>query len=175
MTPCLLKAGALPTELIAHESFNSFVRKNGGAMRGSDRRPPACKAGALPAELYLYFYFLGRKWWAIPGSDGGDPLLVKAGALPNWANRPKFLFPWEEMVGRAGFEPATNWLKVNCSTNWANVAQWYPVGGRTWPPAPWRGRCPWKPPEPDRTLLIYLHFKSRNKLRRTLGVLLLLC
>ena len=24
------------------------------------------------------------------------------------------------LVGRAGFEPATNWLKVNCSTNWAN-------------------------------------------------------
>jgi len=21
------------------------------------------------------------------------------------------------MVGRAGFEPATNWLKANCSTN----------------------------------------------------------
>ena len=24
------------------------------------------------------------------------------------------------MVGRTGFEPVTNWLKVNCSTNWAN-------------------------------------------------------
>jgi hypothetical protein len=22
-----------------------------------------------------------------------------------------------EMVGRAGFEPATNWLKANCSTD----------------------------------------------------------
>jgi len=22
-----------------------------------------------------------------------------------------------KMVGRAGFEPATNWLKANCSTN----------------------------------------------------------
>ena len=24
------------------------------------------------------------------------------------------------MVGREGFEPSTNWLKANCSTNWAN-------------------------------------------------------
>lgn len=24
------------------------------------------------------------------------------------------------LVGRAGFEPATNWLRVNGSTNWAN-------------------------------------------------------
>ena len=24
------------------------------------------------------------------------------------------------MVGRTGFEPVTNWLKANCSTNWAN-------------------------------------------------------
>ena len=31
----------------------------------------------------------------------------------NWENNKK-------MVGRAGFEPATNWLKVNCSTSWAN-------------------------------------------------------
>jgi len=23
------------------------------------------------------------------------------------------------LVGRVGFEPTTNWLKVNCSTNWA--------------------------------------------------------
>ena len=23
----------------------------------------------------------------------------------------------EKVVGRAGFEPATNWLKANCSTN----------------------------------------------------------
>jgi hypothetical protein len=23
----------------------------------------------------------------------------------------------EKMVGRAGFEPATNWLKANCSTS----------------------------------------------------------
>ena len=25
-----------------------------------------------------------------------------------------------KMVGRAGFEPATNWLKANCSTDGAN-------------------------------------------------------
>ena len=25
-----------------------------------------------------------------------------------------------KVVGREGFEPSTNWLKANCSTNWAN-------------------------------------------------------
>ena len=29
----------------------------------------------------------------------------------------KFLIYKGKMVGRAGFEPATNWLKANCSTN----------------------------------------------------------
>ena len=24
------------------------------------------------------------------------------------------------LVGRGGFEPPTNWLRVNCSTDWAN-------------------------------------------------------
>ena len=28
------------------------------------------------------------------------------------------------MVGRAGFEPATNGLKIHCSTNWANDPLW---------------------------------------------------
>ena len=26
----------------------------------------------------------------------------------------------EYLVGRTGFEPVTNWLKANCSTDWAN-------------------------------------------------------
>jgi hypothetical protein len=29
----------------------------------------------------------------------------------------KRLISREKMVGRAGFEPATNWLKANCSTS----------------------------------------------------------
>ncbi len=28
-------------------------------------------------------------------------------------------------MGRTGFEPVTNWLKVNCSTNWANDPIFY--------------------------------------------------
>ena len=33
------------------------------------------------------------------------------------------------MVGRVGFEPTTNWLKANCSTNGANDPKMVGVGG----------------------------------------------
>ncbi len=61
-----------------------------------------------------------REWWAIPGSNQWPPA-CKAGALPTeLIAHISFDSSWRRMVGRAGFEPATNWLKVNCSTNWAN-------------------------------------------------------
>ena len=41
-------------------------------MTGSNRRPPACKAGALPAELILHFA------WQRPTLAGGDPQLPLA-------------------------------------------------------------------------------------------------
>src|SRR3990167_9175213 len=34
-----------------------------------------------------------------------------------------------KMVGRVGFEPTTNWLKANCSTNRANDPKMVGVGG----------------------------------------------
>ncbi len=49
---------------------------------------------------------------------------ARAIILPNKKGRlikRPFLFdllqPIQNMVGRAGFEPATNWLKANCSTD----------------------------------------------------------
>ena len=45
------------------------------------------------------------------------PLWSKPSCLIWWYIEP-YGFIW--LVGRAGFEPTTNWLKVNCSTSWAN-------------------------------------------------------
>ena len=33
------------------------------------------------------------------------------------SSHPAFLFSLENLVGRVGFEPTTNWLKANCSTD----------------------------------------------------------
>ena len=41
-------------------------------MTGSNRRPPACKAGALPAELILHYT------WQRPTLTGGNPQLPSA-------------------------------------------------------------------------------------------------
>ena len=41
-------------------------------MTGSNRRPPACKAGALPAELIPRLVFFGR-WWAWLDSNQRPP------------------------------------------------------------------------------------------------------
>ena len=38
-------------------------------MTGSNRRPPACKAGALPAELILHYYVDKNKWWPVRDSN----------------------------------------------------------------------------------------------------------
>ncbi len=43
-------------------------------MTGSNRRPPACKAGALPAELILQIC----NAWQRPILTGGDPQLLSA-------------------------------------------------------------------------------------------------
>ncbi|CAK2532468.1 hypothetical protein VCRA2120O333_570001 [Vibrio crassostreae] len=40
--------------------------------------------------------------------DRTADLLRARQALSQLSYSPIFLFPWEEMVGRAGFEPATN-------------------------------------------------------------------
>ena len=39
-----------------------------------------------------------------------NPEILTFVGLPDFLNR-------QNMVGRVGFEPTTNWLKANCSTN----------------------------------------------------------
>ena len=40
------------------------------------------------------------------------------------------------MVPKAGIEPATYWLQVSCSTNWAISAKWWTLqDSNLWPPA----------------------------------------
>lgn len=56
-------------------------------MTGSNRRPPACKAGALPAELIPRCLFLGT--FQHPSSEG--------------------------LVGLVGLEPTTPALSTQCS------------------------------------------------------------
>ena len=38
------------------QGLKSEVRSNWWRYAGSNRRPPACKAGALPAELYPHIF-----------------------------------------------------------------------------------------------------------------------
>ena len=52
------------------------------SQAGSNRRPPACKAGALPAELWPQ-----RKWWAWVDLNYW-PHAYQACALTNWATGP---------------------------------------------------------------------------------------
>ena len=124
-------------------SLVSYIQK-WWILTGSNRRPPACKTGALPAELrthkniwslvpkagieparYCYHRILSPARLPIPplrqfkdGVSGtirtSDPL-IKSQLL--------YLLSYgDNMVPTAGIEPATYWLQVNCSTNWAKSA-----------------------------------------------------
>ena len=71
-------------------------------MTGSNRRHPACKAGALPAELIAHF--------------NGDPYeirtrdtAVKGRCLNRLTNGP--------LAPRVGLEPTTDRLTADCSTD----------------------------------------------------------
>jgi hypothetical protein len=64
-------------------------------MTGSNRRPPACKAGALPAEL-------------IPRLDTRQLLGLRLGKL----------------VGLVGFEPTTPALSRRCSNRLSYRPNW---------------------------------------------------
>ena len=52
--------------------FDSSLKK-WWRMTGSNRRPPACKAGALPAELIPHMCRFGGSGW----SRTNDPRLIK--------------------------------------------------------------------------------------------------
>ena len=47
-------------------------------MTGSNRRPSACKADALPAELILHIVIIGAYAWQRPTLTGGNPQLPSA-------------------------------------------------------------------------------------------------
>lgn len=64
-------------------------------MTGSNRRPPACKAGALPAEL-------------IPQSYTDNAICYYPGVFSGSATA-------ETVVGLDGFEPSTPALSRRCS------------------------------------------------------------
>lgn len=71
---------------------------------GSNRRPPACKAGALPAELCPHEY----RFPQVPTAYRHG-LLVSAKALTITDT------PDKTMVGLVGFEPTTPALSRRCS------------------------------------------------------------
>ena len=68
-------------------------------MTGSNRRPPACKAGALPAELIPHYVALPHSILSMDPSlrwdDGGDAC--------------------DNLVGLVGLEPTTPALSTRCS------------------------------------------------------------
>lgn len=71
------------------------------SLAGSNRWPPACKAGALPAELWPL------KWSGRQDSNLRPPG-PKPGALPSCATS-------REMARHAGVEPTTFWSVVRRS------------------------------------------------------------
>ena len=73
------------------------------SLAGSNRWPPACKAGALPAELrpQLFNYI----WWAWMDSNH-RPHPYQGCALTSWATGPYIIYNWL-MVGLNGLEPVS--------------------------------------------------------------------
>jgi hypothetical protein len=99
-------------------------------MTGSNRRPPACKAGALPAELILHII-------SDPYGIRTRVTAVKGRCLNHLTNGPKFqckasnrdrtgdlfltmevlcLLSYGSMAPQVGFEPTTVRLTAECST-----------------------------------------------------------
>ena len=76
----------------------------------SNSWPPACKAGALPAELHpqIYYWTNPFKWWAQMDSNH-RPHAYQACALTTWAMRP-FIKLKDFLVGTNGLEPSTSRL-----------------------------------------------------------------
>ena len=70
-------------------------------MTGSNCRHPACKAGALPAELIVH---IGDPW----GNRTPDTA-VKGRCLNRLTNGP--------LAPRVGLEPTTDRLTADCSTD----------------------------------------------------------
>ncbi len=73
-------------------------------MTGSNCRHPACKAGALPAEL------IARNYVGDPWGNRTPVIAVKGRCLNLLTNGP-------HMAPRVGLEPTTDRLTADCSTN----------------------------------------------------------
>ena len=108
--------------------LTSVFRDNWWRLTGSNRRPPACKAGALPAELNphsasITFAMLRCSTACVPtaytalfrASPGSilEPDCITSQALPDSLRRkiPSNL----TLVGLVGLEPTTPALSTRCS------------------------------------------------------------
>ena len=104
-------------------------------LAGSNRWPPACKAGALPAELNPRFLFL--VW-------NGGPKWTRFSAEKLWQPLPFYpLACFLLLVGQNGLEPSTSRLSVVCSSQLSYWPLWrcisfqvhipmYPLNWITW-------------------------------------------
>ena len=143
-----LQASTSIPHLYLHVDISNFQRSsvNWWSLAGSNRWPPACKAGALPAELRPQNTLI--IWWAwvdlnhrphayqacalttwatgpynhyysLMEPSGIEPLTscVQGRRSPSWAKAPiKIKISKSSMVGKTGFEPATPWSQTRCST-----------------------------------------------------------
>ena len=114
--------------------FTSY--SNWWRLAGSNRWPPACKAGALPAELNPR----GLKLYVIVNSE---EVTYSFFSIPSY---------FKEVVGQNGLEPSTSRLSVVCSSQlsyWPIIAfftsysnWWRLAGSNRWPPACKAGALP---------------------------------
>ena len=110
---------------ISYDSFGWW------RLAGSNRWPPACKAGALPAELNPHIHFVevvGQGLAFLRESHGGcnsppdccqEPPFESILALHAFRTqlpRSWLLFQFLEVVGQNGLEPSTSRLSVVCSS-----------------------------------------------------------
>ena len=84
-------------------------------MTGSNRRPPACKAGALPAELIPLWPLISGAWLRCSFPRGPEVHVVIC-ALPCLLLKAHLtLISPQAMVGLVGLEPTTPALSRRCS------------------------------------------------------------
>ena len=92
-------------------------------LAGSNRWPPACKAGALPAELNPHILFLciwevvGQRLAFLRKSHGGYNMPPACCQEPPFESILARTFcSFLEVVGQNGLEPSTSRLSVVCSS-----------------------------------------------------------
>ena len=115
-------------------------------LAGSNRWPPACKAGALPAELnpHISIGLLSRAAFQV---HFGVPAFGTQ-SFQSWLLFSSF----RRMVGQNGLEPSTSRLSVVCSSQlsyWpildfftSHKKWWRLAGSNRWPPACKAGALP---------------------------------